>query len=329
MRHRISKTNLADFSQRAWRLMQQHPRLSLGIGCLWLFNAAACLALGGALIAYAVLRPAEGSAVALNPPPAAASPTVVMPAAPAASPTQDCAPPRLTLGEASYRIETLKPGADGAWNVPPDTPGIAYWLEGSGTNYVFALSPTPDNLAALAEMKAGGQASVTWANCNATTYDLSAPMQAPQDMTAFIAQLDPAAPGLTVIIPLLPPNPGLLLQGGLAGEQLVSLPTPEAGASEIQAEISLLETSASPDGKTIRVGVSVLNYGSSSFKITANDVSLSPENGSPLAPLKAEPALPRQLKPGASETIYFTFPRPDSATAVFKIFTAEYDLEGY
>ena len=37
----------------------------------------------------------------------------------------------------------------------------------------------------------------------------------------------------------------------------------------------------------------------------------------------------KEIAPGVTETIYFTFPRPSSPTATLKIFTVEYDIEGY
>ena len=85
----------------------------------------------------------------------------------------------------------------------------------------------------------------------------------------------------------------------------------------------------SADGKTIRVGVSILNNGQSAITLTANDVSLAYENTAPVAPASAEPALPLEIKPGTSEAIYFVFPRPSSPSATLKIFSVEYELEGY
>jgi hypothetical protein len=101
------------------------------------------------------------------------------------------------------------------------------------------------------------------------------------------------------------------------------------GTPVIEAEVTFLETLTSADGATIQVGVSVLNYGASAFTLSASDVSLTPENVAPIAPTSAEPPLPLEVGPGATETIYFTFPRPPSNTAVFKVLTVEYDLEDF
>jgi hypothetical protein len=241
----------------------------------------------------------------------------------------DCGEPTLVLGTVNYLIESLARGVDGSISAPPATPGVAYWIEGTDPNYVLVISPAQDNMLGLAELKEGDQATITWANCNSTVYALAAPMQAAQDDSALIDQLDPTAPGISIIVQSSPPNAGMLVKGDPVEEQFLSIPMPQRGNSEIQAEISLLETSTSPDGSTIQVGVSIMNYGQAAFTLSESDVSLTPENSASQAPFSAEPALPRKIKPGASETIYFTFPRPASTTAVFKVFSAEYVLEGY
>jgi hypothetical protein len=43
----------------------------------------------------------------------------------------------------------------------------------------------------------------------------------------------------------------------------------------------------------------------------------------------SEPRLPKEIEAGSTETIYLTFPRPASPTASLKIFTIEYDIDGY
>jgi hypothetical protein len=120
-----------------------------------------------------------------------------------------------------------------------------------------------------------------------------------------------------------------VVKGELVEEELKAINTPAPGASGIQAEVSLLETSTSADGTTIRVGVSILNTGATAFKVSTSDVSLTPEGATPQAPTSAEPALPREIMPGASEMIYFTFPRSSSGKAILKIFDIEFDVEGF
>jgi hypothetical protein len=45
--------------------------------------------------------------------------------------------------------------------------------------------------------------------------------------------------------------------------------------------------------------------------------------------LTIKPRLPEEIKPGEIKTFDFTFRRPASQTATLKIFTVEYDIEGY
>jgi hypothetical protein len=90
-----------------------------------------------------------------------------------------------------------------------------------------------------------------------------------------------------------------------------------------------LETTTSADGTTIKVSVSIQNYGAAAFTLSTSDVSLTQQDGTSLNMVSSEPPLPKEIAPGATETIYFTFPRPASPTATLKIFTVEYDIEGY
>ena len=94
------------------------------------------------------------------------------------------------------------------------------------------------------------------------------------------------------------------------------------------AEISPEDSQASGDGKSLTISVSVANVGPSFFTVREEDVSLTPQGGQPVKPDSAEPALPRKVAAGATETFRFAFPHPGAATAVFKIFDTEYDVEG-
>ncbi len=236
-------------------------------------------------------------------------------------PKQGCNPATLTLGTQQYIIETIPPEANGSLKVPAEREDTVFWVEGTDTNQAFALSPTTKNLALEAALKTGDQVIVKQANCNSTTYTLSTLQKGTPSLSAL---LDQSASAITIFIQADSSAAGFTAKGELQAETITTFNTPDASA--IQAEISLLETTTSADGKTIRVGVSILNTGQSSITLTANDVSLSSENNTPAS---AEPALPKEIKAGASETIYFTFPKPSSKTAVLKVFSAEYELEGY
>ena len=208
----------------------------------------------------------------------------------------------------------------------PDTSDIAYWVDATDTNYVFVLSPTPDNLSLISSLTAGNTAKATWSNCNSTTYNLFAPEQSPTSVSTLF---DQSTVGITIFIPSDPSTANLVVRGELTEEQLSTINTPALGSSEIQAEISLLETTTSSDGTSIRVGVSILNYGTALFMVSAGDVSLTQQDGTSLAMTSSEPPLPTEIDPRSTETIYFTFPRPASPTATLKIFTIEYEIEGY
>ena len=243
-----------------------------------------------------------------------------------ATPGPDCGGPTLTLGATSLPIEMIDLAPDGSIPVPPSQPGVAFWVAGTETNYIFALSPTPDNLALLTPLKSGDEATIVWKNCNSTKYILSAPEQA---VPADTALLDQSVSGVTVFLRTGSPATGLILRGELVEEYLEVIETPAPDASEVQAEVELLETTTSADQATILVGVSIYNYGGSPFEISIEDVSLNPENAQPFTPINSEPALPIEIKPGKSQTIYFKFPRPSASTVFFKIFDVEFPIEGF
>lgn len=237
-----------------------------------------------------------------------------------------CIEPKLSLGAATFRIRTIQRASDGSITVPPYGEGIAYWIEGTDTNYVFVLSPTPKNLALETSLEVGDQATITWANCNLTTYNLSAPKTSlPDDSKLF----DQSTSGITLFARTDSSAKGFVVRGELVEETLMTVNTPESVTAEIQAEVSLLVTTTSADKTTIQVGVSILNTGQSAFTLSASDVSLTSEDATPLAPISAEPSLPQEIKPGDSKTIYFTFPHPASKTATLKILSIEYDLENF
>jgi len=240
-------------------------------------------------------------------------------------PTADCGLPTLVLGATTLQIQRIDPVADGSLSVPPDTTGIAYWVEGTDTNVVLVLSSTAENQALLSSLAAGSSAKVTLTNCNSTTYNLVAAEQSPASVSTL---LDQSVSGITIFVQSDPSTASLVVRGELTEEQFSTINTPATG-TEIQAEISLLETSISPDGTTIRVGISIQNYGASAFTLSGSDVSLTSQDGTALTMVNSEPALPKEIGPGATETIYFRFPHPASQTATIKILDIEYELEGY
>ena len=256
----------------------------------------------------------------------AASATLTPPIPTIIVPTPDCGSPTLVLGTSTFQIQNLTPAADGSLIVPPDTSGIAYWVEGTDSNYVFVLSPTPDNLSIMSTITSGSTAKATWKNCNSTTYTLSAPQPGSFNGSALP---DQSVAGITVFFQMDASGAGFVFSGELTEEQISTFNTPVVGASDIQAEIGLLETTTSADGTTIRIGISIQNYGTTPFTLSTSDIALIRPDGTLLNMVGSEPPLPKEIAAGATETIFLTFPRPASPTATLKILTVEYDIEGY
>lgn len=239
-------------------------------------------------------------------------------------PTPDCGSPTLVLGTASFQIQNLTPAADGSFTVPSDTSGIAYWVEGTDTNSVFVISPTPQNATVMSTVSVGSTAKVTWENCNSSTYNLGPAQAAMLDIPAFS---DQSSEAITIFFQTDVSGAGFVYKGELTEQQLNTINT--LAPSDIQVEISLLETTASQDGTSLRIGVSIQNFGTSPITLSANDVALLQADSTPLAMTVSEPALPKEIAAGVTETIYFTFQRPATPTVTLKVLTVEYDIEGY
>jgi len=230
-------------------------------------------------------------------------------------PTPACVEPVLTLGAAKFRIRSIARAADASVSVPRDTPDVAYWVEGTNINYVFALSPSADSLALKDTLKVGEEAVITWADCMADAYQVEAIESGPLDLAALT---DQATGGLTVFVQAGSADTGLVVHAIRPVPEAVETPAlTEEGA--IQADIAFSETTTSADGKTISMGLTITNVGATAFAIAPGDISLTPEGGEPLAPLSVEPALPQGVQPGASVALQITFPRPGTNVAVLKI----------
>lgn len=240
--------------------------------------------------------------------------------------TADCGSPTLVLGTSTFQIQNLTPAADGSFTVPTDTTGIAYWVEGTTTTSVFVIRPTPGNMTVMSAVSVGSPAEVTWSNCNSTNYSLSAPQAGVLDIPALS---DQSFEGITIFFQTDASGAGFVFKGAMAEETFTGLDTPIPDESGVEAEVSLLETSTSPDGKTIMVNISILNYGQTVFTVLPDNISLTQSDGMSLVLVSSKPRLPEKISSGETETFEFSFPRPSSATATLKIFTVEYDIEGY
>ena len=239
-------------------------------------------------------------------------------------PTPDCGAPTLVIGSTTFQIQPIKFSLDGTLPIPADGISIAYWVNGTNTNYVFGLSPTQDNLSLISSLPPGSTGIATWNNCNSTSYTLFALEENPVGISTF---LDQSTEGITIFLPSDSFTPNYIVRGELTGEQISIIDTPSG--NDIQAEISLLETTASPDGTSVRIGITVQNYGQAVFTLSASDVSLTTSEGTPLAMLGSEPPLPKEIAAGDTETLYFTFQLPKSPTAFFRVLGIEYEVGGY
>lgn len=230
-----------------------------------------------------------------------------------------CGESILQIEERTYQIKNIETKSDGSIKVPANKPDVAYWVNQTEVNYVFALSPTSENLA-LQNTKPE-QATVTWANCNSSAYVLSAPQIGMPDMNTL---LDQSFSGITIFVQS--DKGGFVIKGEFTGEEIQSFDTPDPAS--LLAEISLLEVIPSDDKTTITIKVSITNYGQNSITLTTDSVALI-LNDSPAGPLSSEPSLPREIASGGTETFAFTFAYPSAPGATLKIFSAEYEVEGY
>ena len=238
------------------------------------------------------------------------------------SPTPRCVQPTLTVGAARYRIESIARAASGSLVLPANQPDTAYWVEGTSARYVFVLSPTPHNMALKDAVKNGDPITIVWADCGSDEYVMSALEVGPQNYPAL---LDQSTPGIAVFVQADPPSQ-LVLKGVRPTAQMLGTPSPTTSPDEIQAEVVFGDTITSPDKKTLKMSVSITNTGATAFSIAPGDISLTPANAAPLAPLSVEPALPQAIEPGAGASFQITFPRPAGNTAVFKLLDFSADI---
>jgi hypothetical protein len=267
-------------------------------------------------------------------------------------PTPQCVQPVLAVGGTRWPIETIARKPDGSLSIP-DQSGQAWWVEGTSVHYVFELNPDPQGVASLANITLGDSLTITWADCTrvsyvVTTLGTGAPI--------YASLFDQSRAGITVLIPDPSGGAALLLDGmtpealgaaspvptGTPGGGTLISPEPTQGnvlqtelplatpvPNSVQAEISLDEVTSSPDQTTITVSISINNVGQVAVTLTAADVSLTPENGSPLLPDSIEPSPPIKISPGTTQTVILVFPRPSTVEATFKVFTEEFILDGY
>lgn len=134
-----------------------------------------------------------------------------------------------------------------------------------------------------------------------------------------------------ILLGLLLRQNGVRLSMLFPGQQVMAAvpSTSAAEASGAPVAVTLLEVSGTPGENTIHIVVAVSNGGETALMLSPNNVLLTQPDGRPLSLLRIEPRLPRKIRPGATKTFDFTFRRPASETATLKVFTVEYQIEGY
>lgn len=280
----------------------------------WGLGAAAVVI--AALILYPYLRDVfQKNSL---PPGQRPSPTAVKLTATALPSPTPCVP-NLRVGSQTFPIHRLSANPDGTLPLPADQNQVAFTASDPNSPVLaFAFSPTTENLARISAWQPGTQVLVTWLSCSTAVYQLTS-------VTA--GAIPPTGAELTITVGDPSGGAGLTALGQLVGEEILAPPTPPAG--EVQAEISLLDTTISTDGSALLVSLSILNTGAEPVVLNSADVSLTAADGAPQPPSQSAPPLPLNLQPGAAETVGFTFARPAAPEAVLKIWTVEFSLEGY
>lgn len=235
--------------------------------------------------------------------------------------TLACGEPTLSLGITRFRIGTLPRLPDGSFVVPPEPSATAYWVKGTTPHYLFALSPTPENLIPMLSAQVGESLTIQWADCGLETYQVRTLLSGQSDLSPFYSQPES---GVTLAVQDDSGAWIVLDSGWPQVPQAAETPIPPEGV--LQAEISFLDSISSPDGQTLTLVISIKNLGDSPIGLSPSDISLTPEGGVPLPLLSVEPALPLEVAPGASQDLRLQFAHPPAGAAVFKLldFSAEF-----
>src|SRR5258708_7939104 len=209
-------------------------------------------------------------------------------------PTPPCVQPRLQLGHSTFPVEVEPRQADGALPALAGKSDVAFWLDGTSAPYVFALDPTTATLALTTSLAAGDPVNILWGDCSRDDFQLSS---FEPGLPADLTRLDPS--GAAILVLAGQGSKGFLI---LAGRPQAPTATP-GGTDEptpLPVDISFVHTTRSADGKTLNVGISVTNRGSTPLSLAPGDIALMDENGQDVAPTAGQPALPLVIIAGAS-----------------------------
>ncbi len=318
------KPDIADQARQLLSSLSNQQRKVLLAGLMLLFFMVGSTTL---LLAYMVFQPQIASILvgeATLPNPNQETQPVLPAQMTLTGQTSSCSGATLKIGSVSLPFDSLQIGSSGSVEAPPNNPARAYWIKNLANNDVFILSPTQENLDLLASLSAGATASITWENCNTSTYTLLSP-QAGEPGLDILLDLKPI--GLVIYVPASDLSAGVTVEGSLTGEIIASPPT--SAPSDENAEVSLVGTNTSADDQSIQVQVSILNYGDSPITFSETDISLVADDATVIALSSADPQLPQIIQPNETKTFSLVFARPKTSTALLTIFSIQYDLENY
>ncbi|HSJ89500.1 MAG TPA: hypothetical protein VK909_19975, partial [Anaerolineales bacterium] len=96
-----------------------------------------------------------------------------------------------------------------------------------------------------------------------------------------------------------------------------AIPTPDYG--EILAEIGLVDTSLSLFRTSLKIEVSIYNFGKIPISLSDRDISLTQPDGTVLAFKSSKPGMPYEIQPGETKKIELNFETPSSPTATLRV----------
>jgi hypothetical protein len=232
-----------------------------------------------------------------------------------------CVPPTLEVGETQWPLASIARSTDGSLAVPLQTDRV-YWVEGTDANPVFEVNPDSPAAAAFADIQSGDSLTVTWTDCTSQEYVVSTVVSGSPITASFF---DQSRTGMALIVPASSSKADLVIQG-MTPEALIPVSGGSSAEPGVKAVVSLVNQTASADGKTLTLIVTVRNTGANPLDLTGDGISLTAGNSASLAPLSVLPALPQSISPDASQNFIFTFPRPPGESALFRILGLNLDI---
>lgn len=234
------------------------------------------------------------------------------------APSPQCVQPALTLGSMKYEIKPISREPNTFPEISKPKKDVAYWVEDTTVNYVFALSPTKDNLALNTVLKTGDPTVINWADCSKDEYAVQSMETIPSGNQKIF---DQTSGGITIYVP--GDSSTLVIRGERPTVQPAETAAP-VPTSEFQVDISLLD-SPPADSQTVKIALEITNRGSKAISVDQEDISLTVNSNPEVFPSSTEPVLPQELKPGVPLQIIVTFPKPQASSAILRIFDTTFD----